>query len=70
MNLMNYCESNKIELCHIQPGKLQQNGFIERFNDSFRREFLNGYLFESLNQIREMAWFWQQNYKQNRLMKN
>ncbi|MBD2803429.1 transposase [Xenorhabdus sp. ZM] len=25
-------------LCHIQPGRPQQNGFIERFNGSFLRE--------------------------------
>ncbi|CDL84916.1 hypothetical protein Xszus_04198 [Xenorhabdus szentirmaii] len=64
-NLLNYCDSNNIELCHIQPGKPQQNSFIERFNGSFRREFLNTDLFESLSQVREMAWFWQQDYNQN-----
>ncbi|ENR5899830.1 TPA: transposase, partial [Providencia stuartii] len=32
---------------------------IERFNGSFRREFLNAYLFGSLSQLREMVWFWQ-----------
>ncbi|EDU60340.1 hypothetical protein PROSTU_03546 [Providencia stuartii ATCC 25827] len=37
---MNYCENNQIALCHIQPDKLQQNGFIERFNGSFCRNFL------------------------------
>lgn len=42
-------------LNYIQPGKPQQNGFIERFNGSFRREFLNAYLFESLSQVKEMA---------------
>lgn len=66
VNLLNYCENNDIKLCHIQPGKPQQNGFIERFNGSFRREFLNAYLFESLSQVREMVWFWQQDYNQNR----
>ncbi|HGW5832458.1 TPA: integrase core domain-containing protein, partial [Proteus mirabilis] len=30
------------------------------------REFLNAYLFESLSQVREMVWFWQQDYNQNR----
>ena len=65
-NLLNYCENNRIELCHIQPGKPQQNGFIERFNGSFRREFLNAYLFESLSQVREMVWLWQQDYNLNR----
>ncbi|MGS4219469.1 IS3 family transposase, partial [Providencia stuartii] len=24
--LLNYCANNRIELCHIQPGKPQQNG--------------------------------------------
>ncbi|MBG5898737.1 transposase family protein, partial [Providencia stuartii] len=65
-NLLNYCKNNRIDLCHIQPGKPQQNGFIERFNGSFRREFLNAYLFESLSQVREMVWFWQQDYNLNR----
>ncbi|MGS4219467.1 integrase core domain-containing protein, partial [Providencia stuartii] len=31
-----------------------------------RREFLNAYLFESLSQVREMVWFWQQDYNLNR----
>ena len=66
VNLLNYCEYNDITLCHIQTGKPQQNGFIERFNGSFRRGFLNPYLFESLSQVREMVWFWQQDYNQNR----
>ncbi len=66
VSLLTYCEDNQILLCHIQPGKPQQNGFIERFNGSFSREFLNAYLFESLSQVRELAWFWQQDYNQNR----
>lgn len=66
VNLLNYCEDNQILLCHIQPGKPQQNGFIERFNGSFRREFLNAYLFESLSKVRELAWFWLQDYNHNR----
>ncbi len=27
-----WCESNGIQLKHIQPGKPAQNGYIERFN--------------------------------------
>lgn len=56
VNLLNYCDENNVQLIHIQAGKPQQNGFIERFNGSFRRGFLNAYLFNSLSQVREMAW--------------
>lgn len=57
-----WCEENGIRLAYIQPGKSQQNGFTERFNGSFRREFLDMYLFETLSQVREMAWYWMQDY--------
>src|SRR5690606_19673363 len=36
--LTDWCEENAITLVYIQPGKPQQNGFVERFNGSFRRE--------------------------------
>ena len=64
--LTDWCEENDIKLVYIQPGKPQQNGFVERFNGSFRREFLNAYLFESLTQVREMAWFWRIDYNEER----
>ena len=51
---------------YIQPGKPQQNGFVERFNGSFRYEFLNAYLFETLSQVREMAWLWMLDYNDER----
>ena len=64
--LTDRCETHNIELVYIQPGKPQQNGFVERFNGSFRREFLDAYLFENLNQVREMAWFWRLDYNEER----
>ena len=30
--LTDWCENNDIELVYIEPGKPQQNGFVERFN--------------------------------------
>ena len=46
-----WCNKHVIELAYIRPGKPQQNGFAERFNGSFRRQFLNAYLFENLTQF-------------------
>ena len=57
-----WCEDNDIKVAYIQPGKPQQNGFAERFNGSFRHEFLDAYLFETLDQVREMAWVWMLDY--------
>jgi putative transposase len=61
-----WCEHNGIDVVYIQPGKPQQNGFVERFNGSFRREFLDAYLFETLSQVREMAWVWMLDYNDER----
>jgi putative transposase len=61
-----WCESHGIDVVYIQPGKPQQNGFVERFNGSFRREFLDAYLFETLSQVREMAWVWMLDYNDER----
>lgn len=62
----NWCDENDIDLAYIEPGKPQQNGFAERFNGSMRREFLDAYLFESLSQVREMAWHWRLDYNDER----
>lgn len=63
---MDWCERNEVKIQYIQPGKPQQNAFIERFNGTFRREFLNAYLFESLHQVRDMPWFWRLDYNEER----
>ncbi len=64
--LTDWCAEHGIELAYIEPGKPQQNGFIERFNGSFRREFLDVYLFENLRQVRDMSWVWRLDYNDER----
>ena len=34
-----WCKLHKIQLAFIQPGKPMQNGFVERFNGSIRRNY-------------------------------
>ena len=61
-----WCQQHAINVAYIQPGKPQQNAFVERFNGSFRREFLDAYLFHNLHQVREMAWTWMLDYNDER----
>jgi len=57
-----WCENNNIETKHIQPGKPNQNGYVERFNRTYREDVLNAYLFESISQLQVMSNKWQEDY--------
>ena len=43
-----------------------QNSRVERFNGSMRREFFHTYLFDTLEEVREAAKRWIDDYNQNR----
>ena len=62
----NWCGDRGIALRYIQPGKPNQNAFIERFNRTFRHELLDAYVFESLDQVRELSAQWMQEYNEER----
>lgn len=61
--LQTWARKRGIRLRYIQPGKPQQNGYIERYNRTVRYDWLNQYLFESLDEIRCFAtqWLWSYN---------
>lgn len=61
--LQEWADKHAVRLQFIQPGRPMQNGFIERFNRSFRNEVLDAYLFEALEDVRALtrSWLWRYN---------
>lgn len=47
---------------YIDPGKPQQNGFIESFNGSLRDELLNEEIFDTLDDARRKLALWRYDY--------
>ena len=55
-----------IKLLSIQPRKPNQNASIERFNRSFRDEFIEANLFNSIEEAQEAAYVWGTDYNEFR----
>ncbi len=58
--LVEWAARQQIQLHYIQPGKPQQNAYVERFNRTVRHEWLDQHLFNSISHAQETAtcWFW------------
>ena len=63
---VDWCKEHKVEIRYIQPGKPNQNAYIERFNRTYRSEVLNAYLFETLGEVRRMTRRWLTQYNEER----
>ena len=61
--LAEWAEQRGIEIKFIEKGKPYQNGYMERFNRSFREEVLDGYQFTRIGDAQAMAhaWMWMYN---------
>ena len=61
--LMEWAEKQGVRLEHIQPGKPQQNAYIERYNRTVRGEWLSQYIFETIEEAQDHAteWLWTYN---------
>ncbi len=64
--LSEWAKSRGIALNHIQPGKPTQNAYVERFNKTYRTEVLDCYVFESLQEVRDMTADWLHRYNHQR----
>ena len=63
--LLNWASARGIHIEHIQPGKPQQNAYVERFNRTVRYEWLSQYHWCDLDEVREFAtqWMWRYNHE-------
>ena len=55
-----------VAIQYIQPGKPDQNAYIERFNRTYRTEVLNAHLFESVAELRAPTETWLRIYNSER----
>lgn len=58
--LMQWAEKRGIAIEYIQPGKPQQNAYIERYNRTVRHEWLDQNIFETIEEAQDQAtkWLW------------
>ena len=62
--LAEWAEQHEVGLEFIEPGKPMQNGFIERFNRSYREGVLDMYVFKTLEEVRERTESWMRDYNE------
>lgn len=60
--LKTWCVEKEIDLQFIQPGRPMQNGYIERFNRSYRQDVLDANLFENLTQVKLLSDEFEEDY--------
>jgi putative transposase len=63
---VDWAKERGIQLRFIEPGKPNQNAFIERFNRTYRTEVLDAYVFEGIDQVQRLSDGWLVEYNEER----
>lgn len=63
--VLTWAEKRGIRIDYIQPGKPQQNAYVERYNRTVRYDWLAQYLFDDLEEVQTYAtqWLWIYNHE-------
>lgn len=63
--LMAWASRRGIQVEFIQPGKPQQNAYVERYNRTIRNAWLARTLFDTIDQVQDKAtrWLWTYNHE-------
>ncbi|MBW8811557.1 MAG: IS3 family transposase, partial [Lysobacter sp.] len=61
-----WAKAHGMAIQYIQPGKPNQNAYVERFNRTLRDEVLDQHLFARLDDVREAIYWWMIEYNEER----
>ena len=64
--IQNWAEQSGIAFQYIQPGKPQQNAYVERFSRTVRYEWLSQYYWQDLDEVLDHATRWIRSYNHER----
>lgn len=64
--MLTWAHQRGVTLRHIEPGKPNQNAYVESFNGRFREECLNENWFTSLAHARSVIAGWRREYREER----
>ncbi len=64
--VLRWCNEKQVGWHYIQPGKPQQNGYLESFNGKLRDECLNEHFFISLTEAQRLIEKWRKDYNECR----
>jgi putative transposase len=64
--LVAWAERRGIRLSYIQPGRPQQNAYVERYNRTARQEWLGQHIFDSIEEAQDTATEWVWTYNNDR----